>query len=93
MFVSFSQTIIKKIFFDSIILLRFGGTKVTKEEIYGAKTPVKIWAVVNVNNIVISDLVETMNYYNYLIGYLDKVRSQLVLILPKMSAYVEILKV
>ena len=42
MFVSFSQTIIKKIFFDSIILLRFGGTKVTKEEIYGAKTPIKI---------------------------------------------------
>ena len=42
MFVSFSQTIIKKKFFDSIILLRFGGTKVTKEEIYGAKTPIKI---------------------------------------------------
>ena len=74
-------------------MLRFGGTKVAKEEIYGAKTPIKIWAVVNVNNIVISELVETMNDYNYLIGYLDKVRSQLVLILPKMTGYVKILKV
>ena len=38
-----------------------------------------------VNNIVISKLVETKKNSRYLIGYLDKVISPLVLILPKMS--------
>ena len=40
---------------------------------------------VNVNDIVISDLIETKTNSKYLIGYLDKVIRPLVLILPKMS--------
>ena len=40
---------------------------------------------VNVNDIVISDLIETKTNSKYLIGYLDKVVRPLVLILPKMS--------
>ena len=38
-------------------MLRFGKRKVAKEEFYGAKRPIKIWDV-NVDNIVISKLVE-----------------------------------
>ena len=40
-----------KFFFDSIIILSFGETKIAKEEFYGAKKPIKIWYV-DVNNIV-----------------------------------------
>ena len=40
---------------------------------------------VNVNDIVISDLIETKTNSKYLIGYLDKVIRPLILILPKMS--------
>ena len=47
-----------KIFFDSAIMLRFCETKVTKEKLYDAKEPIKIWDV-NVDNIVITKLVET----------------------------------
>ena len=58
-------------FFNSIIILRFGKTKVAKEEFYGAKKvakeefygakkPIKIWNV-NIDNIVISKLIETKN--------------------------------
>ena len=36
-------------------MLKFGETKVTKEKIYAAKKPRKIWDV-NVDNIVISKL-------------------------------------
>ena len=43
---------------------------------------------VNVDNIVISKLVETKNNSHYWIGYLDEVTRPLVLILPKMSGYV-----
>ena len=39
---------------------RFGKTKVEKEDFYGAKKPIKIWDV-DVDNIVISKLVETKN--------------------------------
>ena len=46
-----------------------------------------------VNNIVISKLVEIKNNSRYLIGYLDKVISPLVLILPKMSEYGRTFKV
>ena len=52
-------------------MLRFGETKVTKEKFYAAKKPIKIWDV-DVDNIVISKLVETKTNYKYLIGYLDK---------------------
>ena len=45
---------------------------------------------VNVDNIVISKLVETKT--NYLIGYLDKAIRPSVLIMPKISEYVKTLK-
>ena len=51
-------------------MLRFGKTKVAKEEFYDAKKPIKIWDV-NVFKIVISTLIETKNNFRYLIGYLD----------------------
>ena len=74
-------------------MLRFGKTKVEKEDIYGAKTPITI-SDVDVDNIVISKLVETKNNCNCLIGYLDKVIRPLplVLILPKVSGYVKTFK-
>ena len=75
-------------FFNSLIMLRSGKTKVAKEEFYGAKTLMKTWDV-NVDNIVISKLVQAKNNSKYLIGYLDEVLRPLVLILPKMSEYVK----
>ena len=53
---------------------------------------IKIWHV-DVNNIVISKLVETKTNFKYLIGYLDKAVRLLVLILCKMSRYVNSSKV
>ena len=53
-----------------------------------AKRPIKIWDV-NTDNIVISKLVKTKTNFKYLIGYLDKAISSLVLIMPKMSGYVK----
>ena len=38
--------------FDSVIILRFGETKTTKEKFYGTKKPIKIWDV-NVDKIII----------------------------------------
>ena len=68
-------------------MLRFSKTKVPKEEFYVTNKPIKIWNV-NVDNIVISKLLQTKNISKYLIGYLDKVIRPLVLILPKISRYV-----
>ena len=50
-------------------MLRFDNveTKVAKKQFYGAKQPISIWDV-NVDNIVISKLVETKNNSTYLIG-------------------------
>ena len=73
--------------FRRIIMLRFGKIKVAKEKFYGAKKPIKIWDV-NVDNIVISKLIERNNNSKYLTGYLDEVIKPLILILPKMSGYV-----
>ena len=78
-------------FFHSIILLRFGEREIAKEEFYAAKKPIKIWDV-NVDNIVISKLVETKTNSKYLIGYLDKAMRPLVLITPKMSGILRYLK-
>ena len=39
-------------------MLKFGERKVTKEKFYAGKKPIKIWDV-NVDNIVISRLIET----------------------------------
>ena len=44
---------IHKNFVHSKIMLRFGKTKVTKENFHAAKKPIKVWDV-NVDNIVIS---------------------------------------
>ena len=52
----------------------------------------KIWDV-NVDNIVISKLVKRKTNYKYFITYLDKTIRQLVLLMPKISRYVETFKV
>ena len=67
-----------KFFFDSITMLRFGKIKVLKEKFYGEKT-IKVQNV-NVDNIVVSKLIETKANSNYLAGYLDEVIRPLVFI-------------
>ena len=51
-------------------MLRFGNIKVAKEEFYDAKKAIKI-SDVNVDNIVISKLIETKNNSKHLIQFLD----------------------
>ena len=67
-------------------MLRFGETKVTKKK--SAKKPIKTWDV-DVDNIVISKLIKTKTSVKYFIKYVAKVIRLLVLIIPKMSGYVE----
>ena len=74
--------------FDSITMLRFGKIKAAKEKCYCAKKPIIIWNV-NVDNIVISKLVETKSNSKNLIGQLDEVMRPLVWISPKMRGYVQ----
>ena len=69
-------------------MLRFGKTKVAKEEFSGAKKPMKTWDA-NVGNIVTSKLTESKNNPKDLIKCFDEVIRLLVLILPKMSGYVK----
>ena len=59
------------LFFDSIVMLRFGETTIAKEKFYAAKKTPNIWDV-NVDNIVISKFVKTKTNSKYLIAYLDK---------------------
>ena len=73
-------------------MMRFGKTKVAKEKFCATKKPINIWEV-NIDNIVISKLIERKTNSKYLIGYLDIVIRPLVLILPKMSGYVKTFKV
>ena len=73
-------------------MLRFGKTKIAKEEFCGAKKPIKICDV-NVGSMAISKFFETRNNSKYLIGYLDEVIRPLVLILPKMTEYVMTLNI
>ena len=63
--------------------MRFGEKEIAKEKFYAAKKPIKIWDV-NVDNIVISKLIETKtNSSKYLVGIkFDKVITLLVLIMP-----------
>ena len=61
-------------------MLRFGETKAAKSKFYAAKKPINILDI-NVDNIVISKLIETKSNSKYLIGFLDKVIRPLVLIL------------
>ena len=72
-------------------MLRFVEIKVAKEELWGAKKPIRIWNV-DLDKLVISKLVKTYKSSNYFIGYLDKFIRLLVLILPKMSGYVKTFK-
>ena len=60
--------------------------EIAKEKIYVSKTSVKIWYI-NVENIVISKLIETKTNIKYLIRYLDKTIRPLVLIMPRISGY------
>ena len=62
----------QQIFFDSIIMLRFGKVKVLKWEFSGAKKPVKIYDVSDDSKVILK-LVKTTNNSKYLIGYLDEV--------------------
>ena len=71
-----------------IMMLRFGKIKLEKEEFHGAKKTAKMWDV-NVNNTVISKLVEAKNNSKYLIEYLDDIIRSLVLMLSKISGYVK----
>ena len=63
-----------KVFFDSLIMLRFGETKVGKEEFFGAKK---------------LKLIEAMSNSKYLIECLDEVIKPLILILPKIIGYIK----
>ena len=73
-------------------MVRFGEKETAKENFYAAKKPIKIWDI-NVDNIVISKLIETTNF-KYLIGIkFDKAIRPLVLIMPKMNGYVKTFKV
>ena len=65
---------------------------IAKEKFYAAIKGIKIWDA-SVDNIVISKLIETKTNSKYFVGYWDKVIRPLVLIMPKMSEYVEIIKV
>ena len=65
-------------------MVRFGDREITKEMIYSAKRPEKIWYV-NADNIVISKLVKIKTNSECLILYLDKTVRPLMLIMPKMS--------
>ena len=47
-----------KIFFESIIILRFDKTKVGKEEFYVARKQITIWDN-NIDNVTTSKLIET----------------------------------
>ena len=71
---------------------KFGETKVTKEKFYATKKPMKIWDV-NADNIVILKLVITKAISKFLIEYLDKAITPLVLIMPQISGYVKTFKV
>ena len=73
-------------------MVKFGEKEIVKGKFYAAKRPVKVCDV-TVDNIVISKLVKEKTNSKHLIGYLDKVIKLLVLIMPKMSGYVETFKV
>ena len=73
-------------------MVRFGDREISKERFYAARRPIRIWDV-NVDDIVISKLVKAKINFKYLIVYLDKVVSPLVLIMPKISGYVKTFKI
>ena len=58
--------------------------RAAKEEFYSTKKTINI-SDIDVNNIVISKLIQTKNNFKYLIGYLDEIIKLLVLVLPKVT--------
>ena len=69
--------------------MRNSKRKIAEEKFYAAKKPIKIWDV-NVDNIVVSKLVETKTNIKYLIGIrFGKAIWPLIWIMPKMSGYVK----
>ena len=77
---------IMTIFSDSIISLK------SREKCFMLKKTIKIWDV-DVDNIVISKLIETKTNSKYLIGYLDKVLRPSALILPNVSRHIKAFKI
>ena len=69
-------------------MVRFGEKETAKEKFYAAKKPIKIWDV-NVDNIVISKLVKIKTNSKYL----DNDIRPSVLIMSKMSGYINTFKV
>ena len=72
--------------------MKFGKTKIAKETFFGAKKSIKVWSF-NVDNIIISKLAKTKTNSKYLIWCLYKHIKPLVLIIPKMSGFVQTFKV
>ena len=73
--------------------MRFGETKNSKNNILCCqKKPINIWDA-NIDNIVISKLIESKTDSKYSIAYVDKIIRKLVLTLPKMRGCVKIFKV
>ena len=69
-------------FVHSIIMVGFGEKEMAKEKFYAAEKPIKIWDV-NVDNIVVSKLIETKINSKYLIGMkFDKAIRPLALAMP-----------
>ena len=58
--------------FDNMIVFEILSDKTAKEEFYDLKQLIKIWDV-NVENMVISILIELKNNSKYLIAYLNEV--------------------
>ena len=70
-------------------MFRLRETKVAKEKFYVVKKSIKIWNV-NIDNIIISKLIETKINYKYLIGCLDKVIRPLVFIMSKIKGHLKL---
>ena len=71
---------------ESIRMIAFGEIEVIKEAFYKAKKPLKIWEV-NINNV--SELIQVMKGFKFLIGYSGDVIRTLILIRLKTSGYVK----
>ena len=73
--------------------MKFGEKEIAKKKCYATEKTIKIWGV-NVDNIVISKLIENKTNSKYLIEIkFDKAIRPLVLIMPKMSGYVKAFKI
>ena len=73
-------------------MVRFGETQIAKEIFYAAKRPIIIHDV-NVDKIVIWKLVKTKSNSKYLMGYLDKTITPLVLAVSNIRGCVKTFKV